>query len=763
MTDTLLPVENVAALRQRLIAQRLAGRGRGPAAAAVPAAGAGPLSAAQRRLWVLDRLNPGSVEYLVPLVLRLGGPLEVPALTRALRDLAARHDVLRSRYPDADGEPVMVVDEPDPARPGFAALDVEDVDEAALREALDEEARQGFDLAAGPVWRVRLFRLSDDDHLLAVHLHHIVCDGWSTAVLCGELGALYRAHTAGTRPRLPATQGYLAHARREADRLSGEPAAAALRWWREALTGLAPLELPVDRPRTAPRDAAGRRMPFTLPSATAREVGETARRHRTTPFVVLLAAYAVLLARLSGQDDLAIGTPVSGRTRPDVEDTVGLFVNTLALRCDLGGTPCFTELVARVRQSTLDAIDHQEVPFDHVVHAVVPDRDLSRPPLVCALFVLEEPGGGVAERLGGLSVEEHIVAPKAVKAELSLGLRPGPDGALYGALDYATALFDDDTARAFADGYVRLLTAALAAPERDVFDLDLLSREDYAVLVHGWNDTTTPVDPRTLHEMVLAQAGRTPDAMAVIAGDGELTYRELARRSRAAAARLARAGVGRGDVVAVCLHRRADLIGAMLGILVAGAAYLPLDPEDPPARIEDLATTARVRAVVTDRERASVFTGIPVVDLTDRTVPPTRRRCGGRHPPGPRGRRVGPRLRDLHLGFDRPAQGGDERRTAAIVNRLLWMQDAYRLGRRRRGAAEDAVQLRRVGVGVLLAAAGRRAPGHRRARRAPDPAVPGATSIGASSDHHAALRAVDAPGVPGRHGRTRPPARHCAG
>ncbi len=601
----------------------------------------GPLSAAQRRLWVLEQLNPGSVEYLVPLVLRLRGPLDPAALSAALGDLVARHDALRARYETRDDEPVMVVD---PA--GTVALAVEPTTEQDLAAVLDAEAQRGFDLATGPVWRARLLRPADDEHVLALHLHHIACDGWSASVLSTELGALYQARVTGIPAALPAASSYLAHARHEAATLADGGAPTALEWWRATLSGLPALDLPTDRPRTAPRDPAGRRTRFTVAAATAQAVTAAARRWRVTPFVVLLAGYAVLLARYSGQSDFAVGTPVSGRTRRDIEDTVGLFVNTLAVRCDLTGAPTFAELVARIRESTLGSMEHQDVPFDHVVRAVAPERDLTRPPLASALFVLEEDGGGVAAQLGSLTVEEQVVSPNAVKAEVSLGLRAGPDGRLYGAVDYATALFDQDTAGDFAQAYTRLLTAALAAPDRDVHDLDLLSEAAQAALAEV-NATDAPLDPRPLHELVLAQADRTPDATAVVAPDGERSYRELVDRASAWSARLAATGVRRGDVVGICLHRQADLVTTMLGVLLAGAAYLPLDPEDPPARLAELAGAAGARAVVTDAEHAASFAALPILDVaaadpadpaaTDYQTaltgapptrpPPSRRRC----------------------------------------------------------------------------------------------------------------------------------------
>ncbi|NUT32225.1 MAG: amino acid adenylation domain-containing protein [Hamadaea sp.] len=668
MNDSSQPattVDRAAELRRRLVRQRLAGQGvrTEPPPPVEATEGPAPLSSTQRRMWFLEQLRPGGTEYLVPLVLRLRGKLDVTALNDAIAGLAARHRILRTRYEVRDGEPVQVVDPPAPVEVPLLATD-----ELGLATLLDEESRRGFDLAAGPVWRVRLAALADDEHVLVMHVHHIACDGWSAALLCADLAGLYRAACTGSPPPPPPAMQYGDHARAEQRFLAGDDATAGVAWWRDNLAGLDELELPTDRPRGVPRDPAGARVLFTIPAEVAQRVAEIGRLHRTTEFVVLLAGFACLLARTTRQTDIAIGSPVSGRTRPGAADVVGPFINTLVLRVDCAGDPTFADMVGRARQVVRDGMIHQDIPFDRVVEAVQPDRDLSRNPLVSALLLVEEDGGAARPDFGDVDLIDEPVAPTSVKLDLSLGLRRGRDGELYGALDYATALFDRHTVDALAARFVRLLRSAVEHPDVPVTRLAWLSSEEQTWLRRQSAGDTRPVSDATLHELIGAHA--SSDAIAVRADGAPMSYRDLSRRSDLLAKHLSSVGVRRGDVVGVCQPRSPELVCTLLAVLKAGAAYLPLDPEDPPERLRTVLDQAGASVVVAWPREAETLSGAATVVAPDAAGPDDAELPA-----------VGPR--DLAYVIFTSGSTGTPKGVmidhAGIVNRLEWMQRAYRI------------------------------------------------------------------------------------
>ncbi|MFG1780501.1 amino acid adenylation domain-containing protein [Micromonospora sp. NPDC049048] len=676
MSDTEGPrpaADSGAELRRRLVAQRLAGRVRrrddgsaADAAAGVTDTGPAPLSSAQRRMWFLDQLAPGGVDYLVPLVLRLRGVLDVEALRVALTGLAARHDILRTRYELRDGEPVQVIDPPAPVD-----LPVVTTDEAGLAALLADQAGRGFDLATGPVWRAVLVRLGDDEQVLVAHLHHIACDGWSVQLLCADLAELY--HAARTGAPQPARPGQFAeHARWERRHLGTAEAQAGLRWWQDTLAELTELDLPADRPRATPRDPAGARVTFAVPAHVDRACAELAQRHRTTPYVVLLAGFAALLARLMRQDDVAVGMPVSGRTRTGVDAVVGPFLNTLVLRCDCSGDPSFDLLVDRVRDTLHAAVSHQDIPFDRVVDAVAPERDLSRNPLVSTMFLFEDENGGLPGRFDDLDVVDVATPPRGVKLDLSMGLRRTADG-LFGAIDYATALFDERTVDELVTRYLVLLEHAVTAPGASVGALDVLDEAERHRLRTVLTGARRDVPDSPLHELVRDRVRRDPAAVAVRDGRRSWSYGELDQLSDALAHTLRRHGVGRGDVVGVCLPRSAELVCALLAVLKSGGAYLPLDPEDPAARRAEVATDAQVRAVVAGADHAAAFGDVPV-------VPPVAPGDGATDLHGQL-----PALTAHDRAYVIYTSGSTGRPKGAvidhggIVNRLTWMQESYQL------------------------------------------------------------------------------------
>ncbi|MFF9673496.1 amino acid adenylation domain-containing protein [Streptomyces eurythermus] len=557
----------------RLAEVLAAGVDRGAPITAAGSDGPLPVSFAQQRLWFLDRLAPGATDYLVPIALRLRGPLDRTALTTALAALTERHAVLRTRYEERDGEPVQLVD------PGarIPLTERETTEEEALR-LIRADLDVPFDLAAGAPVRGMLLRIGADDHVLALTLHHIASDGWSVEVLADELARHYAGETVEPLP-----VQYADFARWQREHAATEESAARLGHWRERLAGLAPLDLPTDRRRPRLRDPRGDRLAVELPAELGASIDELARRHAATPFMVLLAGCYALLGRWSGQQDIAVGTAVSGRTRSETAPLIGFFANTLVLRGDLSGRPTFTELLARVRESALDAYAHADVPFERVVEELAPERDLSRNPLFQVMFELRPPTGE-AFTLPGLRVEQLAVSWPAAKFDLTVSVQQQADGTLRCGFEYATALFDRDTVRGMAEHYQRLLAAVVDAPDLPLDRIDALDAAERKALTHGRRDTAVEPPVRCLPELFSEQAARTPDAPAVVFGESTLSYAELDARVTRLAHRLRAVGVRAETPVAVCLRREADLVTALLGVLRAGGTYVPVDPAHPARR-----------------------------------------------------------------------------------------------------------------------------------------------------------------------------------
>ncbi|MDY0811383.1 non-ribosomal peptide synthetase [Kitasatospora purpeofusca] len=614
------------ALRARLAsARRTAARGT-PAIPARPDGDApAPLSAAQARLWFLTHLDPESTAYQIPVALHLRGPLDRAALLGAVRDLVERHQVLRSLVVETDGEPMTVAGPAD-------AVPLAEVDLTGPggRESLDrrlrENLRRPFDLAVEPPVRATLLRLGTDEHVLALTVHHIAFDAWSRTVAVAELAALYSARLGQAEPpaQPPVQYADYAHwlSRRPEEAARAE---ADLTWWVHALSGLEPvLDLPTDRPRPPVADRTGAELPLVLPPALTAKVRRRAAEVGCTPFMVLLAVWQELLARLSGVDDVPVGVPEAGRRHPDTERTIGFFVNTLTMRTDLSGGPSGRELLNRVRDVALEAFARTEVPFERIVDRLRPARDLSTTPIFQVLLnVIDTPA--VAPRFPGLAA--RVFAPPATTAKFDLNLAftatsssgPGdarstgdtgstgdPGGAhdagdtYEGSLIYRTDLFERHTAQRITAWYAVLLDGVLSDLDRPVREVALEPVD--GPLLSGPRrefDLTRP-----LHALVERWAAERPDATAVVGPDGELTYGQLDRRANRLAHRLLAAGVEPHDPVAVLADRRTPLVVALLATLKAGATYLPLDPAYPDDRLADILTTAGARVVLAEREFA---------------------------------------------------------------------------------------------------------------------------------------------------------------
>ncbi|MFJ6198026.1 amino acid adenylation domain-containing protein [Micromonospora sp. NPDC092111] len=525
------------------------------------------LSFGQERLLFLQRLHPDSPTYVIPVAWRVDGRLDETTLRRALDRLAARHDALRTRFPG---------DAPVVDRAPHVELRRLDAD-GWTDDLAAAEIRRPFDLAAGPLCRATLVRLPDHDVLLLV-LHHVVADGWSLGVIARELGELY----AGATPPAPPVR-YADYARWQRADLTPARLTGELDWWRDTLAGVPALELPTDRPRPAVLGTDGATHRFDLPADALRALTGLAQRHSTTLHTVLLAAFQVLLGRWSGQRDFAVGTPVAGRTRAEVEHVVGFFVNTLAVRADLAGDPTLAELLGRVRAATLGAYEHQDVPFEQVVAELRPERDLSRTPVYQTMFALRDTAV-TALRLPGTRTAELPLGWRTAKFDLTLFVDQAADGTCTGLVEYATDLFDAATVARIAAGYRRLLTALADDDGGRLGDWDVLDPAERDALRAAGTGATPPMPARPLHHLIADRVAAAGDQPAVVDGDTEWTYAELDRRANRLARHLADLGVGRETVVAVSLPRGADLVCAQLAVLKAGGAYLPLDADQPAGR-----------------------------------------------------------------------------------------------------------------------------------------------------------------------------------
>ncbi|WP_055482282.1 non-ribosomal peptide synthetase/MFS transporter [Sphaerimonospora mesophila] len=539
-----------------------------------------PLSLGQERLWFLHELNPDDASYNICVTERLLGPLDAAALERALGAVIRRHDVLRTRYPSLDGRPIQVVDD--------VTVPLERVgapDEARAAELVAELTNRPFDLATGPVIRARLIELSATEHILVVVLHHIAGDGWSLGVLFRELAANYAACLDGREPELPDLPiRYADHAvRQRAD--DGHD--RSLGHWKEKLAGVPPLTLPADRPRPRIRSPRGGCVTRRLPAELTGRLAALARAERVTLFMLLLAAFQTQLHRHTGQTDFCVGSPVSAREDEETEHLIGLFVNTLAIRADLTGDPAFRDLLRRTRKTVVEALVHQDTPFDLLVAGLGVERDLSRTPVFQTQFSLRsEPGDGLD--LPGITAERYDPGFRQAKFDLSLEVQPHDD-VLDAFFVYSADLFHAETVERFAANFEALLWSIVEAPETPISRLDLLSSAERELLARWSGCPEVPEPPApTLPAMVEATARRRPRAVAVRFGDAALTYAELDERAGRLAARLAGLGVGRDTPVGICLEQSLDQAVAILAVLKAGGAYVPLDPEQPADRLRHM-------------------------------------------------------------------------------------------------------------------------------------------------------------------------------
>ncbi|MEU2126475.1 amino acid adenylation domain-containing protein, partial [Nocardia niwae] len=648
-----------------------------------------PLSPAQRRMWFLNRFDADTEQARdlgaaavdnIPVALRLRGPLEVSALSAAITDLVARHEVLRTVYPQTPDGPAQSV------RRVHAVFDLTpaEVPEDRLVAAVRRAAGQGFDVAEEIPVRVRLLRCGPEDHTLVLVVHHIAADGFSLGPLMRDLATAYAARREGRAPEwAPLPVQYADYALWQQRVLGAEtdadsPAARQLAFWRTELAGSpAQLDLPTDRPRPAAASYRGATYEFALDAALRADVEAIAARVRATPFMVLHAALAALLARLSGTADIAIGTPVAGRGAAELDDLVGMFVNTLVLRTEVDAARGFADLIARAADRDLRAFAHADIPFEQLVEALNPARSAARHPLFqVALFMQNI--GPIALAMPGLHTEPVDFDPGFAKFDLQLTVSDAGEG--YRAeFTYATDLFDAPTVREFAAKFVRLLRAAVDDPDAPVGDLPLLDAGELDYVVASWNASGHRVPDRFLHEGFDAQVRRTPEAVALVTDTERLSYAELSDRADRLARMLIGIGVGPEALVVLALPRSVELVVAMYAVARAGGAYVPVDPAHPAERIGHILDTARPHAILTSRaarfDAAGAAAPVHHLDELDLSGYPSgkigdRERHGALHPQHP-----------AYVIFTSGSTGkpkGVAVSHQAIANQLAWMHAEYR-------------------------------------------------------------------------------------
>lgn len=606
-----LPPQRRAALEQLLGARHASGPRPRPAGARIP------LSYGQQRLWLLDRLTPGSVAYNESNFMRLRYAVDTGILKRVLNEIVRRHEVLRTGFPTVDEQPVQQV-----AATLTLELPLRDLrllpaaqrEAEALRQAA-HDARIPFDITKPPLLRASLYRLAESDYLLALTMHHLICDGWSMGVMTVELSTLYWSFVQGRPSPLPepALQyGDFALWQRQ----SAAPR-AQMAYWQRQLANLPPLELPADFPRPAEFTFRGDRQPLAIEGPLMRRLLQVCEREGATLFMLLLGAFYTLLHRYTGADDLQVGSPVAGRSRPELEPLIGFFINTLVLRTSLAGNPPFVEVLNRVRETTLTALAHQDLPFEQILQELNPPRDKSRNALFQIAFQLFQAPGAAGLQQDAL-LPFVPLATGICKFDLSMELI-WTESEIRGHIEYNTDLFGPARMARLARHYLRLLEGIVADPAQRISQLPLLDPTELQQVLTQGNDTATDF-PRdsSVPEVFDRMAHAHGDAPAVVGADATLSYQELAQQSRRVASLLVQQGIGRGDPVGVYLDRCATLPAVLLGVLRAGAAYVPLDPTYPTARVAWMAADCRARVILASRALLPAMEGsVRVLTIED--------------------------------------------------------------------------------------------------------------------------------------------------
>jgi len=640
------------------------------------------LSFAQERLWFIDRLMGGSAFYNMPIAVRLQGPLDVQALERSLNEVIRRHESLRTVFRDEKGKPVQAVSPRLVLR-----LPVKDLSplpageqEAAVRNLISKDSGHPFDLSRGPLLRIRLLKLASENHLVVLVVHHIAADAWSFGVLLRELAAIYEAFSKGRPSPLPdpAFQ-YADYAHWQRQVVGGELAEKQKSYWKERLAGLPALDLPLDHARPPVQTFRGGVRSFEISADLARSLKNLGAREGATVFMILLAAFKALLHLVSGQDDIAVGTPVAGRNSAETEGMIGFFLNLIVLRTDLAGNPTFREILGRTREVCLAGFVNQDVPFERIVEELQPDRDLSREPLFQTMFVLQNAPMPSFRFPGGLSLSPLDVERESTRYDLTLFLAEFEEKIL-GWLEYNKDLFESETIGRIADRYQRILRAVADDPEIRISDLPLLSREELGAVLDQWNRnrSDSPAD-KCMHELFEAQAERSPEAPAVVFSGRTLNYGELDAWAERLARELQDQGAAPETIAAIVLENTPAVLAAVLGVFKADAAYVPVDPSLPDERVAHILKDCQARWILTQKnmEARCRNMGLPVLCLEKFTAPSgrekRRKKANGAAP--------GNLAYVIYTSGSTGSPKGVMITQRSLVNYLLWASKTYELER----------------------------------------------------------------------------------
>ena len=645
-----------------------------------------PLSYAQQRLWFIDQLEGGvSPDYHIPAALRLRGELDRSALERAVETIVARHESLRTRFGQVEGQLVQII-----MAEVRIAVPVEDLSalapparQRALSVALRQEWQQPFDLAQGPLLRFKLLQFGPQEHVLLRTFHHIVSDGWSVGVFDQEFATLYEAFRDGSdNPLEPLRVQYADFVLWQRGWLDQAASDHGLAYWKEQLAGIPQqLALPTDRPRPARPSYAAEACAVSLSAAQVTGLKGLSQAHQATLYMTLLSALAALLARYSGQEEILVGSPIANRQDVQLEGLIGLFANSLVMRVRVTSEQSFRELLAEVRSTTLEAYQHQDIPIERLVEELSPERSLNSTPLFQVMFALQNAPAGL-QRLQGLEITP--VADDELRVRFDLELHAiEREGAVDLSWFYKRDLFDRWRIEQMAGHYVRLLEAAMATPDVPLRRLEILSAGERHMLLESFNATACPIPEATLPALFEGQVGRAPQAIALVFGEESLTYGELNARANRLAHHLIGLGVGPESLVGVALERSIEMVVALLGVLKAGGAYLPLDPDYPEARLAYLVADAApalvlISGVLRDRLPQDV-------ELLDLDAPGNQAALGRAPAHNPRDAERTSPLLPRHLAYVIYTSGstgtpkGAQNEHRALINRLTWMQNAYGL------------------------------------------------------------------------------------
>jgi amino acid adenylation domain-containing protein len=643
------------------------------------------LSYAQQRLWFLDQFQPGTAVYNIPAAVRLQGELDLSALHRTFTEIIRRHESLRTTFSLLNGRPRQVIHPPSDAV--IPLLDLSTLDEhereLEVRAIAQEEALRAFDLEGGPLLRMKVLRAGEAEHVLMVTMHHIISDGWSLGVLVKEVRQLYEGYVSGEASGLEELEiQYADFAAWQREWLQGEVLTAQLSYWREQLKDAPPvLELPTDRPRPPIQTFRGASLPFTLPPELSQQLETLSRLEGTTLFMTLLAAFQTLLSRYSGQTDISVGSPIAGRTRAETEGLIGFFVNTLVLRSRMSDEPTFRELLHRVRETALSAYAHQDLPFEMLVEALQPRRSLSHSPLFQVMFDFQNrpPEAALpASSFSYLKMNVLEMEQRAAKFDLHLSMSSTIEG-LSGALNYNTDLYDAESISQMLHHFQHLLSSAVNDPAQAISTLPLLSSTERNQLLYGWNETARefPQHNLCLHQLFEAQVEQTPDSIALVFEDEHLSYRQLDQCANQLAHLLHRHGIRPESLVALLIERSTEMVIALLAILKAGAAYVPLDPDYPHERLSFMLQDAGVSLVLTQE---ALLERLPDTEAQVILLDTEREQIAAESTTA-----LDVRVEGENLAYMIYTSGSTGRPKGAmnthqgIVNRVLWMQEAYQL------------------------------------------------------------------------------------